>query len=317
VTFLFLLILFNFVVPILLLFWFWRTRPSSRAKFVSIVVLFGAALTVLVWSVPWDAAGVFWPRVYLVAFGAILLARIIRGPRPVVWLPVRRREWIWTGLNIIFAAFWSWGVLGVVCARTIPAAPAPFELYSPFRHGSYYVVAGGANFSTNQHAFSRVSRYAIDITKLNDWGFAASGLFSSDLRSYVAFGADIVAPCSGEVIGTENALADQPPFNPDSSKQGTGGDHVVLFCQGHSVLIGHMRQGTVAVVVGDQVAAGQLLGQVGNSGNSISPHIHIGAVRGLYAYDRSDREAPPGIEPVPLFIQGRFLVRGDTLTASD
>lgn len=79
-------------------------------------------------------------------------------------------------------------------------------------------------------------------------------------------------------------------------------------------LIAHLRPGSVVVAVGDQVKAGQLLGQVGNSGNSIEPHLHIGAVRGRYIYDRPhDEGAPAGLEPVPLLIEGKFLAKGDSL----
>lgn len=40
-------------------------------------------------------------------------------------------------------------------------------------------------------------------------------------------------------------------------------------------LLAHMRSGTVGVTVGQKVVAGQMIGEVGNTGNATAPHIHI------------------------------------------
>jgi len=46
------------------------------------------------------------------------------------------------------------------------------------------------------------------------------------------------------------------------------------------VVLAHLRQGSVEVAAGEDVAVGSRLGRVGNSGNSSEPHLHIHAVRG-------------------------------------
>jgi hypothetical protein len=43
------------------------------------------------------------------------------------------------------------------------------------------------------------------------------------------------------------------------------------------LIVAHLRPGTVAAGDGDDVAAGQVLGEVGNSGNSTEPHLHLHA----------------------------------------
>jgi murein DD-endopeptidase MepM/ murein hydrolase activator NlpD len=45
------------------------------------------------------------------------------------------------------------------------------------------------------------------------------------------------------------------------------------------VTVAHLRPGSVAVAVGEQVRAGQFLGAVGSSGNSFAPHLHLQAER--------------------------------------
>jgi len=42
----------------------------------------------------------------------------------------------------------------------------------------------------------------------------------------------------------------------------------------------HLQTGSVAVEIGDQVATGQSIGRLGNSGNSIGPHLHFGLIDG-------------------------------------
>ena len=60
------------------------------------------------------------------------------------------------------------------------------------------------------------------------------------------------------------------------------------------------------------VAVGDRLGEVGNSGASTEPHLHIHAQR------PAPNGAPPiSGEPLALRINARFLVRGDRLTSPD
>jgi hypothetical protein len=180
------------------------------------------------------------------------------------------------------------------------------SLSAPLRGGEFYVLAGGANTSVNQH-----SDYALDIGKLNALGLSASGFFPQDLERYPAFGADVVAPCAGEVISAENMRPNRRPLDPDGEDR-TGGNHVVIFCDRHSVHLAHLQAGTVAVSVGDQVSRGQLLGKVGNSGNTTQPHLHINAARGRYLFVRSDDRVLNAAQAAPFLIDGTFLVKGDS-----
>ena len=49
------------------------------------------------------------------------------------------------------------------------------------------------------------------------------------------------------------------------------GDVFVLLC--------HLRQGSLKVGKGDVVKAGQQVGEIGNSGSSIQPHLHLQVMR--------------------------------------
>lgn len=54
------------------------------------------------------------------------------------------------------------------------------------------------------------------------------------------------------------------------------GNHVMIQAkEGHIVLLAHLRNQSITVTEGQQVKKGELIGMVGNSGNSTEPHLHI------------------------------------------
>jgi murein DD-endopeptidase MepM/ murein hydrolase activator NlpD len=71
------------------------------------------------------------------------------------------------------------------------------------------------------------------------------------------------------------------------------------------VLLAHLKQGSVAVKGGQRVAAGDIVGAVGNSGNTDEPHLHVHAQRpgrGIL---------PLSGEPLAMRFGGRWYVRND------
>jgi murein DD-endopeptidase MepM/ murein hydrolase activator NlpD len=107
-------------------------------------------------------------------------------------------------------------------------------------------------------------------------------------------------------VATEN---DAPDFDvPGQDTERRLGNHVILRCGEAEIVLAHMRQGSIMVDPGDTVAEGDPLGEVGNSGATSEPHLHIHAQR------PAGPDAPPlSGAPLGLRIDGRFLVRGDRL----
>lgn len=58
------------------------------------------------------------------------------------------------------------------------------------------------------------------------------------------------------------------------------GNYVVIRSKRFSALLAHLRNGSVKVREGQQVRTGDLLAEVGNSGNSVSPHLHFQLMNG-------------------------------------
>lgn len=87
----------------------------------------------------------------------------------------------------------------------------------------------------------------------------------------------MLSPCAGNVVSTRNDVPDNPPGNPD--RQATSGNFVIAHCAGVEILLAHFRRGSIVVAAGEPVGLRQPLGQVGNSGYTLEPHLHIGATR--------------------------------------
>lgn len=173
----------------------------------------------------------------------------------------------------------------------------PVELSFPLKSGTYYVIHGGNSKITNPFHSMYETINALDIVKLNKYGNRANSIFPKNVSSYAIYGDAVYSPCAGTVVRAVDELPDLPPHEVDTKKP--AGNHIVIECKGVNVLIAHMMKGSVTVKEGDSVSDGQLIGKVGNSGNTFEPHLHIHAVKGGYASLHW--------KSVPILFQGRFL----------
>ena len=122
-------------------------------------------------------------------------------------------------------------------------------------------------------------RFAIDWMRLDDGGRFVRG-DAADVHNYTDYNADIIAVADGTVVQTQNDLPDQKPGQlPDPrtiTVDNVDGNHVILDLGGGVyAFYAHMIKGSVVVHKGDRVKRGQLLGKLGNSGNTSAPHLHF------------------------------------------
>lgn len=232
-----------------------------------------------------------------------------RARRSLPWFP-KRKVTLWMVPTVVgsLAIFSLSGISELVTAHSYDKSKA-IPLLFPFNGGTFHIGHGGGNVTVNYHHVVPAQRYALDVVKLNAFGIRAFGLYPSTLEKYASYGAEVIAPCSGEVISTENDLPDLIPPNQDSKN--LAGNHVVLYCADTSVILGHLKKGSVQVKLGSRVEKGAVLAQIGNSGNTSEPHLHIHAVVGKHV----DAKALLGTaEGLPMIFNGKFLVRNDRVT---
>jgi hypothetical protein len=121
-------------------------------------------------------------------------------------------------------------------------------------------------------------RFAIDWVQLD----AQDRLFSGpvdDIASYHYDGVKIHAVADGKIVAM---VTDQPQQKPGANPTGLtvdqyGGNYVVQdIGGGHYAFYAHLRSNNpIGVKVGQKLKRGQVLGLLGNSGNSDSPHLHF------------------------------------------
>jgi murein DD-endopeptidase MepM/ murein hydrolase activator NlpD len=150
------------------------------------------------------------------------------------------------------------------------SAPLTFPL-----RGRWYVVQGGASRVINHHVTVPRQRAALDLVRTGARGSKGGPGLGNEV--YLAYGQPVYAPCDGTVIAVRDGLPDQVPGTV--VPQPAEGNEVVIDTGTERVRLCHLRPGTVRVAKGQPVRAGDLLGAVGNSGNSSEPHLHIEASR--------------------------------------
>lgn len=98
----------------------------------------------------------------------------------------------------------------------------------------------------------------------------------------MAKGVDVIAAAAGVVAITRDGVPDRKPRDvkdPELGKTGCGNVVVLDHPDGWRTAYCHLRQGSVAVRDGENVARGQVLGQVGLSGLTEFPHLEFNVIK--------------------------------------
>jgi hypothetical protein len=174
---------------------------------------------------------------------------------------------------------------------TIETAPVPvgrgaIAISSPLRGDHWLAGNGPSNSSGHRRALIPIDghaaiaqRFAIDWVRLRDDG-KTSHDDEKDNKNYFAYGSDALAVADGVVTEVKDGIPENIPGENSRAVPITletvGGNHVILdIGGGHFAFYAHLQPRSLRVKLGDKVRRGQVMGLVGNSGNSTEPHLHF------------------------------------------
>lgn len=309
-------------LPLALLLWLALMPARNLLGLLLQVMGIGTFLLALALVAQWALPAWWLPRLYGALWLAIVAGLVFRRERPARgWLPSGIPGWAGLAISAGLVALGSWYSARALTAQ-VPPAPV-VDIASPFGPGHYLVGHGGSDLLVNAHLKTldstearyrpwRGQSYALDFFAIGPWGFRASSWQPPDPAEYAIFDARLHAPCAGLVVSADSQKPDHTV--PQQDLVDRLGNYVILRCNNGTadIVLAHMRQGSLAVQPGEVVQTGDYLGQVGNSGASTEPHLHIHA-------QRPAPEGQPLIsgEPLALRIEGRFLIRNDHLLATE
>jgi hypothetical protein len=194
--------------------------------------------------------------------------------------------------------------LTVRCARTVVARDVAV-IGAPLRGDNWAAHNGPFNTSGHRRAMipidgkARIAqRFAIDWVQINPDGTTHTG-DPKDNKNYRAYGREALAVADGVVTEVKDGIPENVPgINSRAvpiTLETIGGNHVILdIGHGRYAFYAHLEPGSLKVKLGDHVKRGQVLGLVGNSGNSTEPHLH---------FHLSDGNSPLGSEGIPYALE--------------
>jgi len=130
-------------------------------------------------------------------------------------------------------------------------------------------------------------RYAQDWVYLDPVSGQAAAGNATLARNYYGFGKEILAVANGKVVDAGDGLPDaETIYSPLGTTIATAAGNYVILDLGNKkyACYAHMVNGSVRVKTGDIVKEGQVLGLMGNSGNSDIPHLHFQVVTDIPSF---------------------------------
>ncbi|MEN4018978.1 MAG: M23 family metallopeptidase [Methanobacterium sp.] len=143
--------------------------------------------------------------------------------------------------------------------------------------------------------------YAFDFLQV-DWSHKPLKFYKKSILDYFlgkvhlndcyCYGKPIYAPISGTVVEALDGYPERDPVQPfhdisvafknawffDPKKQSlqeVAGNFVIIQGNEACAVLAHMKKDSIKVQKGDEIKSGDLVGNVGHSGNSTAPHLHF------------------------------------------
>jgi len=121
--------------------------------------------------------------------------------------------------------------------------------------------------------------------------------------SFRSWSQEVVSPLSGRVVSVQDGQNDRlrvwalweilrslfVRIPPGEDLRSIIGNSLILETTSGFLFFAHFKRGSIRVKAGELVTTGQVVGLIGNSGNSTMPHLHI------HLMDREDLQTAAGV----------------------
>jgi Peptidase family M23 len=167
---------------------------------------------------------------------------------------------------------------------TTPDPQPVVQISAPLRGDGYISADSCCDSTRHMRAAMPINgrvyvaqRYAVDWEQLDAGNRIYSGP-REKLESYTIFGKPVYAVADGVVAVVVTGLPEQTPgkYPTNISIEQADGNAIIEDIGGHHfACYAHMQSASIRLHQGDRVKRGQIIGLVGNSGNSVAPHLHF------------------------------------------
>ncbi|MHB1327835.1 MAG: M23 family metallopeptidase [Gemmatimonadales bacterium] len=217
-------------------------------------------------------------------------AIIPAGRRGVVFVWLSPKDPAAVGNTLVHRLVFSSGegtVRDTLLAPPVALARSEVERIAlPVRGGPWVMLRGPSNTSGHRLGLVTVGgttrvpqRFAIDFAKFGTDG-RLFGADSTRNEAWYGYADSVFSATDGQVVLVRDGIGDNVPLSGRmateiDAKTAPGNLVSIGFGDGRFASYSHLKAGSIRVKQGDRVTRGQLLGLVGNSGNSGGPHLHF------------------------------------------
>ena len=184
-------------------------------------------------------------------------------------------------------------------------------LESPLGEGMWIAARGPSNESGHRRALIPTEgraylaqRFAIDFMKVGMDRRVTPDNHGSKNESWYGYGNEVYAVANATVVRIMDSLPDNVPLSSDRvvpiTSETVGGNYVILKLQeGLYAFYAHLKPNSIRVKIGQKVRKGQVIGLLGNSGNSDAPHLH---------FHLASAPSPLGAEGIPFVFKSHSVL---------
>lgn len=178
-------------------------------------------------------------------------------------------------------------------SEVLPVDRRPPPVLSPPLRGSGWRCNNGLALSNGHAALypfrdSRLrvpQRFGCDFSRVDSGGNVLPSPFPDEITNemFYGYGADVLAVADGVIASVHDGIPDNVPradgrivMPVPPTNQTVSGNWLALdIGGGRYAFYAHLIPGSVRVRAGQRVRRGEVLGRLGNSGNSVGPHLHF------------------------------------------